>query len=466
MDTFDLTVIGAGVGGYVAAIRASQLGLRAALVEKETTLGGTCLNVGCIPSKAMLESSELYHLARTRMADHGVKLADVQLDLPAMLRRKERIVGELTSGVAQLMKKNKVTVLHGRGSLSATDRVRVEPAQGTPVEIGARAILLATGSVPMALPFLPFDGKRVLTSTDALSLTEVPGHLVVVGAGAVGLELGSVWRRLGATVTILEMMPQIAPYSDTQMARTLQRALKEQGLDIRLKTRVSAARVEESGVTLTLEGANNEQSELRCDQVLVAVGRRPFHEGLNLEAVGVTLDERGRIKVDDELRTSVPGIYAVGDVTAGPMLAHKAEEEGVAVAERLAGQPGHVSYQSIPNVIYTSPELASAGLTEEQVKERGLEPRVGRFLFRPNGRAKALGEQEGMVKLIADAHTDRLLGAHVVGSRASELIAELVLALEFKASSEDVARTCHAHPTLSEVVKEAALAVAGRAIHA
>jgi dihydrolipoamide dehydrogenase len=466
MDSFDLVVIGSGPGGYVAAIRAAQLGLRAALVEKDATLGGTCLNVGCIPSKAMLESSELYHLARSRLGEHGVKLAgEVQLDLPTMLARKDRIVGELTSGVAQLTKKNKVTVLRGRGSLAAVDRVRVQPLEGEASEVGARAVLLATGSVPVQLPFLPFDGKRVIDSTGALSLTEVPGRLVVIGAGAVGLELGSVWRRLGAKVTVVEMMPQITPFADTQMARTLQRSLKEQGLDIRLKTQVSAARVEASGVTLTLKGAKDEQSELACDVVLVAVGRKPYHEGLNLEAVGVELDPRGRVKVDAELRTSAPTIHAIGDVVEGPMLAHKASEEGVTVAERLAGQAAHVNYEAIPSVVYTAPELAQVGLTEEQVKERGIEPRIGRFLFRPNGRAKSLGEEEGTVKLIADAQTDRLLGAHIVGPRASELIAELVLALEFKASAEDVARTSHAHPTLSEVVKEAALAVAGRAIH-
>jgi dihydrolipoamide dehydrogenase len=474
MDSFDLVVIGSGPGGYVAAIRAAQLGLRTALVEKDAALGGTCLNVGCIPSKAMLESSELYHLARARLGEHGVKVAgDVQLDLPTMLARKERIVGELTSGVAQLMKKNKVTVLRGRGSLAAADRVKVQPsesgegsgAKGEPSEVGARAVILATGSVPVQLPFLPFDGKRVIDSTGALALTEVPGHLVVIGAGAVGLELGSVWRRLGAKVTVVEMMPQITPFADTQMARTLQRSLKEQGLDIQLKTQVSAARVEANGVTLTLKDAKDQQSELGCDVVLVAVGRKPYHEGLGLESAGVELDPRGRVKVDAELRTSVPTIYAIGDLIEGPMLAHKASEEGVAVAERLAGQAAHVSYEAIPSVVYTAPELAQVGLTEEQVKERGLEPRIGRFLFRPNGRAKSLGEEEGTVKLIADAQTDRLLGAHIVGPRASELIGELVLALEFKASAEDVARTSHAHPTLSEVVKEAALAVAGRAIH-
>jgi dihydrolipoamide dehydrogenase len=466
MDSFDLIVIGSGPGGYVAAIRAAQLGLRTAVVEKDATLGGTCLNVGCIPSKVLLESSEVFHLVRTRLGEHGVKLSgEAQLDLPTLLQRKERIVGELTSGVAQLLKKNKVAVLHGRGSLAAADRVRVELADGGSSEIGGRAILLATGSVPIELPFLRFDGKRVIDSTGALSLTQVPPRLVVIGAGAVGLELGSVWRRLGAEVTVVEMMPQIAPFADAQMARTLQRALKEQGLDIRVKTQLSGARVDADGVTLTLKGAKDEVTELDCDVVLVSVGRKPYHEGLNLQGVGVELDARGKVRVDGELRTNLPGIFAIGDLVDGPMLAHKAEDEGVAVAERLAGKPGHVNYEVIPNIIYTAPELAAVGLTEEQVKERGIEPRVGRFLFRANGRAKSLGEEEGMVKLIADAQTDRLLGAHIVGPRASELIAELVLAMEFRASAEDVARTVHAHPTLSEVVREAALAVGGRAIH-
>ncbi len=465
MDTYDLVVIGAGPGGYVGAIRAAQLKLKVALVEKDGRLGGTCLNVGCIPSKVLLESSELYFMARHRFADHGLQVGQLSLDLPTMHKRKERVVGELTDGVAGLMKKNRVTVLRGRATLLAADRVRVAPAEGAPIELGARAVLLATGSVPVQLPFLPFDGVRVVDSTGALSFDRVPEHLCVIGAGAVGLELGSVWSRLGAKVTVVEMMPQIAPFADTQLARTLQRALKEQGLELLVKTRVTAAKVDEGGVTLSLQDAKDQASELRCDRVLVAVGRRPYSEGLGLAEVGVALDERGKVKVDEELRTSVSGVYAIGDLIDGPMLAHKAEEEGVAVAERLAGQPGHLDYKAIPNIIYTSPELACVGETEEQLKARGVEYKVGRFLFRANGRAKSLGEEEGMVKILADARTDRLLGVHIVGARASDLIAELVLAFEFQASAEDVARTIHAHPTLSEIVKEAALAVDGRAIH-
>ena len=466
MDPYDLVVIGAGPGGYVAAIRAAQLGLKVALIEKDPSLGGTCLNVGCIPSKVLLESSELYHGAKTKLSQHGIGVGSLTLDLGTMMKRKQRVVAELTDGVASLMKKNKITVLRGRGTILAVDRVQVAPGEGAaPSEIAARAILLATGSAPAALPFLPFDGQRVVDSTDALSFDGVPEKLVVIGAGAVGLELGSVWARLGAAVTVVEMMPQIAPFADTQMAKTLQRSLKQQGLDIRLKTRVEAAQLGEGGVTLTLKGGKGETEELRGDKVLVAVGRKPYSEGLGLERVGVTVDSKGRVPVDRSFRTSVPSIYAIGDLIEGPMLAHKAEEEGVAVAEQLAGKAGHVNYEAIPNIIYTSPELAVVGLSEEQAKEQKLVYRVGRFLFRANGRAKSLAEEEGMVKILAEAKTDRLLGVHIVGPRASEMIAELVLAFEFHASAEDIARTVHAHPTLSEIVKEAALAVDNRSIH-
>jgi dihydrolipoamide dehydrogenase len=464
--SFDLVVIGAGPGGYVCAIRAAQLGLRTALIEKDPALGGTCLNVGCIPSKALLESSELFHAARHKLGAHGVQVGALALDLGAMMRRKERVVRELTDGVAGLMKKNRVTVLRGRGALAGPGRVRVGAEGGAESELAAPAICLATGSVPIALPFLPFDGARVVDSTGALALERVPAELAVIGAGAVGLELGSVWARLGARVTVIEMMPQIAPFADGQMAKTLARALKEQGLELRLRTRVTAASVEEGRVRLTLADAKGESSELACERVLVAVGRRPYTEGLGLERVGLEPGPGGRLAVDHELRTGAPGIFAIGDLVAGPMLAHKAEEEGVAVAEIVAGKPGHVNYEAIPNIVYTHPELACVGLTEEQARERGLEHRIGRFLFRANGRAKSLGEEEGMVKIIADAKSDRLLGFHIVGPRASDMIAEAVLAFELHASAEDIARTVHAHPTLAEIVKEAALAVDGRALHA
>lgn len=464
MESFDVAIIGAGPGGYVAAIRAAQLGLKTCLIEKQASLGGTCLNVGCIPSKALLESSELYHAAGHDFADHGVVVGELSFNLAAMQQRKERIVKELTDGVAALMKRNKVTVLQGRGRLAAPDRVVVRTGEEQ-TEVSARSIILATGSQPMELPFLPFDGRAVVHSTGALSFDKVPGHLVVVGAGAVGLELGSVWRRLGARVTVVEMLPQIAPFADRQIAKTLQRALKDQGLKMLLKTRVMDARVEEDVLTLTIQRDGKEPETLDCDRVLVAVGRRPFTEGLGLEEAGVEKDSAGRVLVDDALRSSVEGVYAIGDLVRGPMLAHKAEEEGVAVAERIAGQAGHVNYDVIPGIIYTSPELAVVGINEDQAKEKKLAYRAGRFLFRANGRAKALGQEQGMVKILADSATDALLGVEIVGPWASELIAEAVVSMEFGGSAEDLARTIHAHPTLSEVVKEAALAVDKRAIH-
>lgn len=466
MDTYDLAVIGSGPGGYVAAIRGAQLGLQVCLIEKDATLGGTCLNVGCIPSKALLESSEHFAAAQSVLAQHGVSVGEPTLDLQVMMQRKERIVGELTGGVAQLMKKNRVTVLQGHGRLLARDRIRVEQGSDPGTEIGARHIILATGSASVELPFLPFDGRRVVDSTGALSFDRVPEHLVVVGAGAVGLELGSIWRRLGARVTVIEMMPQIVPAADLQLAKTLQRSLKQQGLEIRLKTRVTTAGLEgDNAVSLTLQDERGGVEQLQSDRVLVAVGRRPYGDGLGLEAAGVALDERGRVAVDHELRTNLPSIFAIGDLVRGPMLAHKAEEEGIAAAETIAGRSGHVNYEAIPGVVYTHPELAWVGLTEEQAKEQGVDYKVGRFLFRANGRAKSLGQEEGMVKVIARAGDDRLLGLHIVGPRASDLIPEGVLALELGASAEDLARTVHAHPTLAETVKEAALAVDSRAIH-
>jgi dihydrolipoamide dehydrogenase len=470
MESYDLVIIGSGPGGYVAAIRAAQLGIKTCIIERHAVLGGTCLNVGCIPSKALLESSELYHAARTRYAEHGIVIDGdgPGLDLGAMMARKQRIVKELTDGVAGLMKKNKVTVLRGTASLVARDRVKVALAEGSEQEVGASQIILATGSRPVELPFLPFDKTRVVSSTGALSFDAVPGHLAVIGAGAVGLELGSVWCRLGARVTVVEMMPQIVPGADGQMAKTLARSLKAQGLDLRVSTRVTGARFGdgEAQVQLALEDKKGRSEELAVDRVLVAVGRRPVSEGIGLEAAGVEVDERGFVKVDAKLRTTAEGIYAIGDLVRGPALAHKAEEEGIAAVEIIAGKPGHVSYDAIPGVIYTAPELAWVGLTDEQCKEQGIKPRVGRFLFRANGRAKSLGEEEGMVKILAHPDTDRVLGVHIVGPRASDLIPEGVLALEFKASAEDLARTVHAHPTLAETVKEAALAVDGRAIHA
>jgi dihydrolipoamide dehydrogenase len=464
MESFDLVIIGAGPGGYVAAIRAAQLGLSTALVEKRSTLGGTCLNVGCIPSKALLESSELFAATRERFAEHGIDVGEVGLNLPQMIARKGRIVQELVDGVALLMKKNKVTVFKGRGIVTAPGRVTVI-SETKDVELKTTSICLATGSEPIELPFMPFDGDRVVSSTEALSFSEVPKRLVVVGAGAVGLEMGSVWSRLGSKVIVVEMLPAIAPFADKQMSGALQRALEAQGLEFRLKSKVTAAKVTKKTVTVTVEDSKNDTEDIRCDRVLVAVGRKPAADGTGLEDVGVELDELGRVAVDDRFRTSVDGIYAIGDLVRGPMLAHKAEDEGIALAELLAGEPGHVNYLTIPNVIYTEPELAMVGRTEAELKESGIPFRAGRFMFRANGRAKSLGMLDGMVKILAHKETDEILGVHMVGPRVSELIAEAAVAMEFKASAEDLALTCHAHPTLSEVVREAALAVDKRAIH-
>jgi dihydrolipoamide dehydrogenase len=465
MKSYDAVVIGGGPGGYVAAIRAAQLGMKVALVEKEPRLGGTCLRVGCIPSKALLQSSERYHEAQTDLADHGIELGEVRLDLERLMERKTRVVHELTDGIGMLMKKNKITVYQGRGRLVAPERVAVKTAEGETRELRSNAIILATGSVPTPLPSLPVDGERVVTSDGALSFAQVPEHLVVVGAGYIGLELGSVWRRLGARVTVVEMMDRIVPHADRQAAKVLQRSLKQLGLDIRLSTKVTGVEHGDDQLSVAVEGREGDSETLEADRVLVAVGRQPFTEGLGLAEVGVELDEQGRVKVDESFATSARGIYAIGDLIAGPLLAHKASEEGVAVVETLAGKPGHVSYLTIPSVIYTAPELAAVGLTEEQAKAEERAVRIGRYYFKANGRAKTMGQTDGFVKILADAETDALLGAHIVGPNASDLIAEVVVAMELQASAEDVARMVHAHPTLAEAVKEAALAVDKRAIH-
>ena len=465
MKQYDLVVIGGGPGGYVAAIRAAQLGLGCALIEMRAALGGTCLNVGCIPSKALLESSELFAHVASGLDEHGIAAAAPSIDVSKMLARKERIVGELTGGIATLMKKNKIEVYRGRASFVDAHRVRVS-GEGEPLELGAHHVIIATGSAPVELPFMPFDGERIISSTEALALPSVPARLLVVGAGAIGLELGSVWARLGATVTVIELFERIVPFADPEMSKVLQRALKKQGLCFELGCGVSGATLSEDGRTVTLRFSTKqgEEKTLSAERVLVAVGRRPYAEGLGLEAVGLGT-EKGRIPVDAHCRTALPHIFAIGDVVVGPMLAHKAEEEGVAVAELIAGKAGHVNYEAIPNVVYTWPELAQVGLSEEEAQARGYSTAAGSFRFVANGRAKTLGMTEGLVKIVSDAKTDRILGAHIVGPRASEMIAELTLALEFGASAEDVARTCHAHPTLSEVIKEAALAVDKRALH-
>jgi dihydrolipoamide dehydrogenase len=464
-EHFDLAVIGAGPGGYVAAIRAAQLGMNVVCIDKRAALGGTCLNIGCIPSKALLESSEHLAFAKARFAHHGIQAGSLALDLKAMMHRKDRVVKGLTDGVAHLFKKNRITFVQGTAQLAGEGKIAVKSGKQEPHLLQAKSIILATGSEPASLPALPFDGTNVVSSTEVLSFEKVPTHLIIVGGGYIGLELGSVWSRLGAKVTVVEVLPRILPQSDGESASLLQKSLEAQGLKFHLETKVVGASVQGGQVIVNAE-AKQQSVLFQGDKVLVAVGRRPVTQGLGLEDAGVTSEEKtGRVVVDQGFQTNVAGIYAIGDLIAGPMLGHKAQEEGVALAERLAGKKSKVNYATIPSVIYTSPELASVGLTEEQVKETGREYRVGKFPFSANGRARCLDETEGLVKILADAKTDRLLGAHVVGPRASELIAELVLTMEFSGSTEDIARTCHAHPTLAEAVREAALAAAGQAIH-
>jgi dihydrolipoamide dehydrogenase len=464
-DRYDLIVIGAGPGGYVCAIRAAQLGMKVACVEKRPSLGGTCLNIGCIPSKALLDSSEHFAFTRAGLARHGVKVGDVTLDLTAMMSRKDKVVKGLTDGVAFLFKKNKITSIQGSARLGERGQVVVKGSKDEALILEAAHIVLATGSEPASLPALPFDGTHVVSSTEALTFDKVPQHLIVVGGGYIGLELGSVWSRLGAKVTVVEFLPRLLPLNDREAADGLHKALVKQGLEFHLDTKVTAASVQGGQVIVNAQ-AGGKDVHFPGDRVLVAVGRRPYTSGLGLKEAGVRTDERsGRVLVDVDLRTNVEGVYAIGDLIVGPMLAHKAEEEGIALAERLSGMKTHVNYDTIPSVIYTHPELAAVGLTEEQIKEAGHEYRVGKFPFIANARARCLGEADGFVKVIADARTDRVLGVHILGPHASDLIAEAVSVMEFAGSSEDIARTCHAHPTLSEAVREAALAVDGRAIH-
>ncbi len=461
-DFYDLAVIGSGPGGYVAAIRAAQLGMSVACIEKYPTLGGTCLNVGCIPSKALLDSSEHFAHARRGLGVHGIK-ATVELDLAAMLARKDRVVRDLTRGIDGLFRKNKVAWVKGSGRLVSASEVEVT-GEGGGRRVCARRILIATGSKASALPGIVFDGRRIVHSTDALCLPEVPKRMLVIGAGAIGLELGSVWLRLGSEVTVLEVMDHVVPGMDRRSGVLLQRALEKQGMKFVFKASARSARVTRDRVAVTVaEGERTREEE--CDVLLVAVGRRPYTDGLGARELGILMDERGRITVDDRYETGVPGVHAIGDVISGPMLAHKAEEEGIAAVEKMAGQPGHVAYECMPSVVYTWPELAGVGLSEEDAEGRGLEVAVGTFPFLANGRARAMEEREGQVKIIADRRTDRILGAHILGPRASDLIAEIVTAMELGASAEDIARSVHAHPTLPEAVKEAALAVGGRAIH-
>ncbi|HPR62968.1 MAG TPA: dihydrolipoyl dehydrogenase [Thermoanaerobaculia bacterium] len=462
--SFDVVIIGAGPGGYVAAIRAAQLGMNTAVVERSSSLGGTCLNVGCIPSKALLESSEHYARTLHHLGTHGITVKETFLDLSTTMSRKDAIVKDLTDGIAVLMKKNKITVFHGEGTLLGSGRVSVQITDEGEKVLAAKHVVLAMGSIPVELPFLPFDGNRIVNSTDALSFSSIPRHLVVIGAGAVGLELGSVWKRLGADVTVLELLPVITPFADRLASKTLEKALRGQGLDIRLNTKVTSAEIKKRSVTLVYETSDGKAETISADKVLVSVGRKAAIEGTGLAGAGVAMED-GKIKIDENFQTSVEGVYAIGDIVRGPMLAHKASDEGIALMDRLAGKPGHIQYDLIPNVVYTNPELAQVGKTEEELKEQKIPYNSGRFFFAGNGRAKCLGEEEGMIKLLAHKETDRLLGAHIVGPRASELIHELAMVMAFEGSAEDIALTVHAHPTLSEALREAALAVSGRAIH-
>jgi dihydrolipoamide dehydrogenase len=460
-DTFDLIVIGAGPGGYVCAIRAAQLGLKVACVEKRETLGGTCLNIGCIPSKALLHSSEAFEEAGHHFAEQGIIVGSVGLDLAKMQARKADVVKANVSGVEFLFKKNKITWLKGEGRIAAPGKVEVA---GTTYE--TKNIVIATGSESTPLKGVEVDEKRIVTSTGGLELAEVPKHLIVIGGGVIGLELGSVWRRLGAEVTVIEFLDGILPGNDGEVRKQFERILTRQGMKFRLKSKVTSAVADETGVTLTVEpAAGGEAEALRADVVLLAIGRRPYLAGLGLEAAGVALDERGRVKTDAHFATNVPGIHAIGDAIAGAMLAHKAEDEGYALAEMLVGQKPHVNYDAIPGVVYTWPEVASVGATEETLKAAGTAYKVGKFPFTANGRARAMGATDGFVKVLADKTTDKVLGAHIIGPDAGTLIAELAMAIEFGASAEDIARVSHAHPSLNEAVKEAALAAWAKPIH-
>ncbi len=465
-QVFDVVVIGGGPGGYVCAIKAAQLGLKAACVEMRGALGGTCLNVGCIPSKALLSSSHLFAQASHDLGRHGIKLGPVALDLKAMMGRKDKVVADLTKGIEFLFKKNGVTYLKGMGRLLGQGKVEILGEGGRREIVAAKHVVIATGSDVTPLKGVEIDEKRIVSSTGALMLGSVPEHLIVIGGGVIGLEMGSVWRRLGAKVTVIEFLDRIVPSMDGEMATLFQRALTKQGLAFKLGAKVTQARVEKAAIALSVEPAKGgAPEEISGDVVLVAIGRRPYIDGLALAAAGVALDDKGRIKIDRHFRTSAPDIHAIGDVVEGPMLAHKAEEEGIALAEMLAGEAGHVNYETCPNIVYTWPELACVGKTEEELKSAGIAYKIGKFAFMANARAKSAADTDGQVKLIADAKTDRLLGAHILGPEAGTLIHECVMAMEFGGSAEDVARAFHGHPTLNEAIKEAALAIASKSIH-
>lgn len=465
MDSFDVIIIGAGPGGYVCAFRAAQLGLKVALVDKRATLGGTCLNVGCIPSKALLHSSEQFAFAKSHAAEHGIKLGSVEVDLPTLLKKKDAVVTKLVGGVGLLAKARKITVVTGVATFTEANTISVQTSPTESTKLTAKNIVIATGSAPVELPFMKFDGTTVVSSDHAIAFTEVPQKLVVVGGGAIGLELGSVWARLGADVTVVEFLPKIIATYDDDIVRNFTRFLQKQGLKIEVGAKVTGLKREGKTSVLVAE-REGQKLEFPADKILVAVGRRPFTDGLGLEKIGVKLDEKRRVQVDDHLRTNTPGVWAIGDVVAGPMLAHKAEEDGVAVAEWIAGKHGHVNWDIVPAIVYTDPEVASVGLGEDAAKAKGIAVNVGKFNFAANARALAVDGSDGYVKIIADAKTDRILGAQIVGRGAGELISEVVTHIVYGGSAEDLARTIHAHPTLSEAVKEAGLAVSKSAIHA
>jgi len=464
MKNADVVVIGGGPGGYVAAIRAAQLGLNTVCVEMDKTLGGTCVNVGCIPSKALLTSTEHYEFARLHAAEHGVKYDGVSADLSTMMKRKDAVVGQNTKGIEFLFRKNKIEWARGKGTLKPGNVVEVSAADGTTTSYQAKNVILATGSLPFELPFLKFDEKRVLSNIGALTIPEVPKHLIVIGGGVIGLELGSVWRRLGAKVTVVELLPTILPGNDEEVIKEADRTFRKQGLEIRVGTKVVGADVTDTGVKLHVE-KDGAKETLEADYVLVSIGRKPVLPGIDAAALGLNLGTRGEIDVDEEMRTNLPNVFAIGDAIGGKLLAHKAEEEGVVAAEVIAGHHAHMDYRSMPSVVYTWPEIASVGLAEHEVKASGREYKTGKFPFSANGRARTMAETSGFVKFIADAKTDELLGCHIIGPNASDLIQEVVLAFEYRGSSEDIGITVHSHPTLSESVKEAALGVLGRSLH-
>ncbi len=466
MEKFDVTVIGSGPGGYVAAIRCAQLGMKTAIIERYNTLGGTCLNVGCIPSKALLDSSEQYHNAVHRFKEHGIEAKDLKVNLAQMISRKNTVVKQTCDGINFLMKKNKITVFNGHGSFVNKNTIEIKKADGKTEQIESAKTIIATGSKPSSLPGINIDKKRVITSTEALGLTEIPKHLIVIGGGVIGLELGSVYARLGAKVSVIEFMEGIIATMDKSLGKELQKVLQKEGMEFYLKHKVASVTVKGNEVVVVADNEKGEKKEFKGDYCLMAVGRKPYTESLGLDKAGVKLDERGRIAVDDHLQTNVAGIYAIGDVVKGAMLAHKAEEEGVYVAESMAGQKPHMNYNLIPGVVYTWPEVAAVGFTEEQLKEKGVKYKSGSFPFKASGRARASMDLDGFIKVLADAATDEILGVHMIGPRAADMIAEAVVAMEYRASAEDIARICHAHPTFTESFKEACLdATEKRALH-